>query len=132
MVEFIQGINKDALTDEEYNEVLTEVSEKIITLLNVLNTIYTTISNMNLTFLMSSEQSNTLSYLKDVIKLFISYTSMLYNTSYALTYKSPSESVPLCESLIVDHSYIFTDALFYDTRVYITDSENYTIDEVRR
>jgi len=119
----LEGDNLNQLTDTELDELITEYSEKLITVLGSLESVFSAETLMQISFALKENEQKTLNFLKQAIELFISYTAQLYSSRFIREYRTVSESPLMTESLKHKLKQYRTDYVFYDEKLEIKEVE---------
>jgi hypothetical protein len=107
------------LSNTELDELITIYSEKLINILESLETIFSGETLMQISFALRQNEQATLDFLKQAIELFLSYTTQLYSTRFIREYKTPSESPIFSEKVIHRLNQNKADYAFYDEKLEI-------------
>jgi hypothetical protein len=98
-IEIVQSDFADLPNDEELQDAIVSQTEFFLKLVDGIRTIYSSEPFMQFSFSLRDDEVATLNFVKTAVEIFLSYTAKLYSISYKRIYKTPSESVPLSESI---------------------------------
>jgi len=107
------------IQEEELDKIIEIVSNRLISLINVLHDVFSSYEYLNWSISISESESNQLSFLKETINIFLSYTTQLYITKYLKSYDTESESIPFAESIRTKISQMRIDSFYYDEKLKI-------------
>jgi hypothetical protein len=103
--------------DEEFQELISEASERLFLTIDSLSLIFASEQFMQLSFSLKENERQTLGFVETAIKLFLSYTTQLYSSSFRRKYDTISESTPLSERVIHTLESNRLDMVFYDEKL---------------
>jgi len=113
------GVLLSTLLDSELDELILNYSEKLISTINSLTSIFSAEVFMKIKFSLKDSEQETLEFVRQAIELFLSYTSQLYSSKFVKEYKTVSESPLLSE--VIKHKLTQTraDYVLYDEKLEI-------------
>ena len=103
----------DADSDDMETKILY-YTEQILTLINGLQTLFSSEAYMQWSLSLKDQEEETLSFVQTAVEVFLSYTTELYYTTYKKSYNSFSEILPLAEELHQRLEGTKMDFMFYD------------------
>jgi len=113
----LDGTYVYTVDDEEFEEILGEASERLLISINSLSSIFASEQFMQFSFSLKENERRTLGFVETAIRLFLSYTSQLYSSSFRRKYDTISESSPLSERVIHNLETNRLDMVFYDEKL---------------
>jgi hypothetical protein len=111
------------LTGTEIDELIETYSEKLISVLGSLESVFASETFMQILFSLNVNEQRTLGFVETAIKIFISYTTQLYSSRFIREYKTPSESPFLHEDLKHKIFQNRADYVFLDEKLEIRKEE---------
>jgi hypothetical protein len=104
---------------EEMRELILEYTEKILALIDGLQSLFSSEAYMQWSLSLKDQEEATLDFVQATVEIFLSYTTELYYTTYKKRYDSLSEIFPLAEKINHRLEANKMDLVFYDEKLNI-------------
>jgi len=108
------GTELTDLTDDERTEKIAEYTTDILTLINGLQSLFSSEAYMQWSLSLKGQEEATLQFVQTAVEIFLSYTTELYYTTFKKTYDSYSEIVPFAEKITQQLEAHKIDMVYYD------------------
>lgn len=105
---------------DNYDELIQEISIRLINMINILHDVFESYEYLNWSISIQESENNQLTFLKETINIFLSYTSQLYVTKYLKSYDTASEGINIAEDTQIKIEQIRMDSVYYDESLKIT------------